>query len=192
MLVVKRVVLISAISTFLFIGGCDSDGSSAFGTDTGAGDASVTDVEHNDVAAEAANNNPQAAVLLVEKASDLAGYKLTSSDAELFGAMNVISVEFDCDGGFRQEWVKTYEGLTPDLKWIEGNEIFIESVGYMGEDVDVIRWTGLDKFGQSGNDGRIYFRNESKELTVGESCFNSYDCDGGFFLKTIEQTNTCD
>jgi hypothetical protein len=190
----RSVLMTLVMGILLSFGGCSSSGSSDSDGDKAVADGAAAAGESKDSAVEEENDYPKSDKLLVTQSTDLAGYKLTSVVADHFGGKDVISVEFDCDGGFRQEWEQVFEGLEPSVKWIEGNEIFIETVGYLGEDVLVIRWSGLDKFGQSGNDGRIYFRNEANELTVAESCFNSYtvEDDGtSFFLKTIEQTKTC-
>lgn len=130
--------------------------------------------------------------LIIKKRSDLGGYKFTSVEFDNLGSKDVISVEFTCDTNFRQEWKQTYEGLSPSISFIEGDEIYFESVTAFGEEgIPRIRWSGIDKFGQSGNDGYFYLKNHDEEVVTEESCFGDFDCSRGIYIEKIEQTNIC-
>lgn len=141
---------------------------------------------------EKENKNTSYEKLTIKKTSDLAGYKFTSTEFDNLGSKDVISVEFTCETNFKQEWTQTYEGLSPSISFIEGDEIFFESVtAFSTEEIPRIRWSGIDKFGQSGNDGYFYFGNKNQEVITGESCFGDYDCSRGIYIEKIEQTAVC-
>ena len=141
---------------------------------------------------EKENNNPSYERLTIKKRSDLGGYKFTSTEFDNLGSKDVISVEFTCDTNFTQEWTQTYEGLSPSISSIKGDEIYFESVTAFGtEGIPRIRWSGLDKFGQSGNDGYFYLGNKNQEVVTQESCFGDYDCSRGIYIEKIEQTAVC-
>jgi len=138
------------------------------------------------------SSSGNATTLAVLTPDDLKGYRLTSVEADSGFDKQTITIEFFCDGQFKHDWTHVTEGLSPNTKTITGDEIIVERVtGWAAEAVPRIRWSGIDKFGQSGNDGYIYLVTENDELKVNQSCFNSYDCSGGFYLESITQVDSC-
>jgi len=174
----------------------DADFENSLATCSEPGRLFSTEAAAQAAADENQNDNPPlqelTGTLAVLTPADLKGYRLTSVEADSGFDKQTITIEFFCDGQFKYDWTHVSEGLSPNTKTITGDEIFFKRVtGWAAEAVPRIRWSGIDKFGQSGNDGNIYLVTENDELKVNQSCFNSYDCSGGFYLESITQVDSC-
>ena len=152
--------------------------------------SSVSSSQSSSSSSTGSSDSPKS--LLINNATDVRGYRLSSVTVKSASGTDTIVVEIACDGKFKQEWTQANDGMDSSVKTIKGNDIYLEHVMGLSETPAArLRWSGLDKYGQTA-DGNIYLGGDNTRLKEGQSCFTDLDCiDHAYFLKSIEKIETC-
>jgi hypothetical protein len=183
-------VSLSSSSSSISSSSSSSSVSSSSVSSSSVSSSSVSSSQSSSSSSTGSSNSPKS--LLINNATDVRGYRLSSVTVKSASGTDTIVVEIACDGKFKQEWTQANDGMDSSVKTIKGNDIYLEHVMGLSETPAArLRWSGLDKYGQTA-DGNIYLGGDNTRLKEGQSCFTDLDCiDHAYFLKSIEKIETC-